>query len=73
MYIYDAMGKVSPLLHAFAKKGTKAQPYPNKPYEIGQIRLLESADEEQAKENERLRAILFFKNWAKSTSKKFGN
>ena len=34
MYFYEAMADVSPLLHAFAKKGTKAQPYPDAPYPI---------------------------------------
>ncbi len=32
-YIYDAFCLASPLLHAFAKKGTKPIPYPDKPYE----------------------------------------
>ena len=31
-YIYDAMSRVSPLLHAFAKKGTKPMPYLTEPY-----------------------------------------
>lgn len=32
LYIYDALCKVSPILHAFAKSGTKPIPYPDKPY-----------------------------------------
>jgi hypothetical protein len=35
-YIYDALCKVSPVLHAFAKSGTKPIPYPSKPYPISQ-------------------------------------
>lgn len=31
-YIYDALCAVSPLLHAFAQKGTKPQPYHKLPY-----------------------------------------
>ncbi|MFV0552924.1 MAG: hypothetical protein ACK5L6_13540 [Anaerorhabdus sp.] len=31
-YIYDALSRVSPLLHAFAKKGTKPMPYLSEPY-----------------------------------------
>lgn len=31
-YIYDALCKVSPVLHAFAKPGTKPIPYNDKPY-----------------------------------------
>ena len=32
MYIYDALCRVSPILHAFSKSGTKPLPYPTKPY-----------------------------------------
>lgn len=32
-YIYDALICVSPILHAFAKKGTKPMPYHEKPFE----------------------------------------
>ena len=34
MYFYDALSRVSPILHAFAKKGTKAQPYADSPYPV---------------------------------------
>lgn len=34
MYIYDALTRVSPIFHAFAKKGTKAQPYVEEAYPI---------------------------------------
>lgn len=34
LYIYEALCDVSPLLAAFAEKGTKAHPYPEKPYEL---------------------------------------
>ena len=34
MYFYDALARVSPILHAYAKKGTKANPYVEKPYAI---------------------------------------
>lgn len=34
MYVYEAICDVSPILHAFAKKGTKPQPYSEKPYAI---------------------------------------
>ena len=33
MYIYEAICDVSPILHAFAKSGTRPRPYPEKPYE----------------------------------------
>ena len=34
MYIYEALCDVAPLLHAFAKRGTKPVPYPDHPYSI---------------------------------------
>lgn len=33
-YFYDALARISPILHAFAKKGTKAQPYVEEAYPI---------------------------------------
>lgn len=35
-YFYDALIRISPILHAFAKKGTKAAPYLKEAYPIGQ-------------------------------------
>ena len=34
MYIYEALCDVAPIFHAFAKKGTKANPYPDHPYSL---------------------------------------
>ena len=34
MYVYDALLRVSPILHAFAKKGAKPIPYRDQPIEI---------------------------------------
>lgn len=34
MYIYEALCDVSPMLHAFAKRGTKPRPYSDRPYAI---------------------------------------
>lgn len=36
LYIYEALCNVSPIYNAFAKKGTKAKPYPKQPYLIAQ-------------------------------------
>lgn len=33
-YFYEALSRVSPLLHAFAKKGTKPAPYLSEPFAI---------------------------------------
>lgn len=34
MYVYEAIADVSPILHPFAKRGTKARKYAEKPYEF---------------------------------------
>ena len=34
MYVYDAISRLTPVLHAFAKKGTKPQPYVEEAYPI---------------------------------------
>jgi len=34
MYIYEAFCDVAPVLHAFAKSGTKVRPYSSKPYQF---------------------------------------
>lgn len=55
LYIYDALCKVSPVLHAFAKSGTKPIQYNDKPYpttkEAAEIERLEKqkADRQLAK------------------------
>lgn len=48
MYIYDAISRLSPILHAFAKKGTKAKPYPDAPYPINK-RTEEQAEKHKEK------------------------
>ena len=34
MYIYEAIADISPILHPFARKGTRAKKYADKPYEF---------------------------------------
>lgn len=71
VYIYEALCDVSPILHAFAKKGTKPLPFLKKPFGIKENK--EEKDLEKEKENERLKATIFFKNWARATAKQIGN
>lgn len=73
MYVYEALYDVSPVLHAFSKKGTKPLQYPKKPYGIDEIEKEEKTQEQIKKEaeNERLKAIVFFNNWTKATQKRF--
>ena len=34
MYIYEALCDVSPIMNAFAKRGTRPRPYPDHPYAL---------------------------------------
>lgn len=56
MYIYDAISRLSPILRAFAKKGTKAQPYTEEPYPINKKTVEEAKlKKEKAKSEKGLR------------------
>lgn len=48
MYVYDAVGSLAPILHAFSKRGTKPRKYPDEPYAITekQIKARKKRDEE---------------------------
>jgi len=70
VYVYEALCDVSPILHAFSKKGTKPLPYPSKPYGIEENMKTEE-DKEKEAENERLKAILKFDEWERATKKHF--
>lgn len=71
MYIYDALCRVSPILHAFSKSGTKPLPYPKQPY-MAEADIMKSEEEKERQiENERLIAQVYFENWARETAKKF--
>ena len=49
MYIYEAICDVSPILHAFAKKGAKPHPYPTKPYAISEKQIRQEREEKERK------------------------
>ena len=73
MYIYESLCKVSPVLHAFSKKGTKPLPYAEKPYLTSAPALETQKDKEKEVENARLIARIHFENWARATKKQFEN
>lgn len=57
LYIYDAVIRVSPILHAFAKGGTKPTPYMEKPYDITEKAVEKTKRDkevEQFKKNKRM-------------------
>ena len=49
MYIYEALCDVSPILHAFAKKGTKPHPYSEKPYAVTENQIRQEREEKERK------------------------
>ena len=73
MYIYEALCKVSPILHAFSKKGTKPLQYAEKPYLADRLREKTKEEIEQEKENERLKFIIQMNNWFQATTDHFKN
>lgn len=56
MYIYEALCDVSPILHAFAKKGTKPVPYPSEPYAITEKRVKEKEEAKKKAEFEKAKS-----------------
>ena len=69
MYIYEALCDVSPVLHAFAKKGVKPNPYSTKPYPLNEKQSKRDEEEKQRKLAEKSRR--FMEVMAASINKKF--
>lgn len=69
MYIYDALCDVSPTLHAFAKKGTKPHPYPDKPYDIKSTKRESDIEESERKQFEKNKAHIVA--WMTGTNEQF--
>lgn len=67
MYVYDAIARVSPILKAFGKKGTKAQPYVSEPYPISKKAVEES--QRKREEIDRLKAKRFMETYMASVNK----
>lgn len=72
LYFYEALIDVSPILQAFVKKGTKPRPYPDKPYGLKYEEQESEEDKQRKIENERLKAVVHFKNLTKALQKEFG-
>lgn len=47
MYIYEALCDVSPILNPMAKKGTKVQPYSERPYAVTEKQRLREVEERE--------------------------
>lgn len=75
VYVYDALCRVSPILHAFSKSGTKPLPYAEKPYvvntDITKTKEEKKKDKKREKENAILAARVQFDHWMNATNKHF--
>lgn len=56
LYIYEALCDVAPIFHAFAKKGTKPQPYVKEPYPITETEIRSREEQEARVREERIKA-----------------
>lgn len=74
MYTYEAICDASPILHDFAKKGTKPLRYPNEPFMVKQMEEnKDKASKEKAIKNGRLAFRAQMDVWMRATQKKFTN
>ncbi len=64
MYFYEALLDVSPMLNAFAKKGTKAHKYSSEPYVLSEKERIEREQEKDRANSEKIKEkmIKFMKN-----------
>ena len=69
LYMYEALGDMSPVLRAFAKKGTKPLPYPSEPYPITLAEVEARKEREEQLKAERIKARLSV--WAAKTNAHF--
>ena len=69
MYVYEAICDVAPILHAFAKKGTKPTPYSTKPYPLNDKQSKRDEEEKQRRIAEKGKK--FMEAMAASINKKF--
>lgn len=73
MYVYEALCDVSPVLHAFSKKGTKPLQYRSQPMMEETQELPSEQEKEQQQKNDQMIARIFFERWARATKKQFEN
>lgn len=58
MYIYEALCDVSPIFHAFAKRGTKPNPYTDHPYALTRHDMAEEQKMREKREREKARRYM---------------
>lgn len=65
MYIYEALCDVSPVLHAFAKKGTKPLKYPVEPYPLSEKEVNERKERDERHKVEMMKQRLIERSKSK--------
>jgi hypothetical protein len=69
MYIYEALCDVAPIMHAMAKRGAKARPYPEQPYAISEKQRKRDAEEKERMVSEK--GKMFMEMLMRQHNKKF--
>ena len=69
MYIYEALCDVSPIMNAFAKKGTKPAPYPDHPYPLSTKEI--KAEKKVQEKREREKAKRYMESKMAKLNKRF--
>lgn len=62
LYVYKAIGALTPIMHAFAKQGTKAEPYESQPIALTAAELKERREEEARRAAMKFAAFVEAKN-----------
>lgn len=70
LYFYEALCDVSPVLHAFAKKGSKPAPFPSSPYPLSDKQRKREADEKARKIADRGKKLM--EAFMQHNNKRFG-
>lgn len=69
LYFYEALCDVSPLLHAFARSGTKPSQYPSEPYPLTDTEKEQKKAQEEKLQQEQYKD--YIARFAKSFNEKF--
>ena len=69
LYVYEALCDVAPIMQAMAKKGTKARPYPERPYPVTERQKRQDERDKELKLANKGR--LFMEQMMKVTNNKF--
>ena len=72
MYVYDAVLRISPILRAFAKNGTKALPYMEEPYPIPKkVKKKQKKDPEKKRDPMMQNAVNYMENLMMKVNARF--